>query len=87
MFRKDVFLFGLLLGSILPTLLFFGLKLFFVDFLEIFIEINTIYVLSILVNFLIFRYYMINIQMDKTGRGILLGTFGHAFVYVYLYIM
>lgn len=87
-FKKDYFSFGLVIGSLLPTLLFFGLNFLFENYFEkVFIELNTIYVLSIVFNFLIFRYYMVNIEMEKTGRGVLLATFIHAFIYIYIFII
>ena len=87
MFRLDNFLFGLMIGFFFPIIFILGLNIFFLDYLEADIKEDTIYVLSVLFNFLIFRFYMINMEMDKTGRGILLATFGYAFVYIYLYVM
>jgi len=87
MFRVDNFLFGLVTGSLLPVIFLFGLHMFFFEYLKSDIKEDTLYVLSVMINFLIFRYYMINLRKDKTGRGILLATFGHAFVYIYLYII
>jgi len=87
MFRVENFLFGLIIGSLLPLIFILGLNVFFLDYLKADIKADTIYVLSVLFNFLIFRIYMINMEMEKTGRGILLATFCYAFVYVYLYIM
>ena len=87
MFRVDNFLVGLAIGSLLPVIFLVGLHTFFSEYLQSNIKEDTIYVLSVMVNFFIFRYYLINLKKDKTGRGILLATFGHAFVYVYLYII
>ncbi len=87
MFRVDNFLVGFAIGSLLPVIFLVGLHMFFLEYLQSNIKEDTIYVLSVMVNFFIFRYYLINLKKDKTGRGILLATFGHAFVYVYLYII
>ena len=87
MFRVDNFLFGLIIGSLFPLIFILVFNIFFLDYLKADIKVDTIFVLSVLFNFLIFRVYMINMEMEKTGRGILLATFGYAFVYVYLYIM
>jgi len=86
-FKKDYFLFGLIIGALSPLFCFFGAKLLLNDYFNFSIKINTIYVCSILINFFLFRYYMINKEMDKTGRGILLSTFGYAFLYIYIYII
>ena len=87
MFRIDNFLFGLVIGSLFPTIFILGLNFLFLDYLKADLKEDTIYVLSVLINFLIFRIYMINMEMDKTGRGILLATFIYAFGYIFLYIM
>ena len=44
---------------------------------------STIYVISCLINLPIFRYYMVNLGKDKSGRGIL---FQHFFFYFFIYI-
>ena len=87
MFKIDNFLFGLFIGAIVPVLFIYLFIYLLISFLEAEIKEDTIYVLSVLFNFLIFRLYMINMNMDKTGRGILLSTFLHAFIYVYLFIL
>ena len=37
-------------------------------------------------NMITFRYYMVNLKYDKTGRGILLVTFASAAAYFFLYL-
>ena len=87
MFRIDNILFGIVIGSLLPAIFILGFNFLFLDYLQADLTEDTIYVLSVLINFLIFRIYMINMEMDKTGRGILLATFLYAFGYIYLYII
>lgn len=86
MFKKDNFVFGILLGTIIPLLVYV--------FLEevVTIEVNgktqprfdqaTNLVLALVANVLPFRQYMQKGQYEKTGKGILLMTFIYAMVYM-----
>lgn len=38
-------------------------------------------------NLIFFRYYMVKVVRDKTGRGILMLTFLYAFLYILLFFM
>jgi len=87
-FKKDLFGFGVVIGLVIPAVIFF--LLYFVNSLignppvpfEIYIKNNTYQLVCIVLNVLPFRYYMINLKLDKTGRGILISTFAYAGVYV-----
>jgi len=88
MLKRDNFVFGLLLGTIIPLLIFV--------FLEEVVTITvdgethprfdraTNLVLSLVGNVLPFRQYMQKGHYEKTGRGILLMTFVFAIVYMVL---
>lgn len=80
MFKKDSYLLGSGIGIVLPIIIF-GLFYLF-NFLMIISGIITEYLnlqarilFSLAINLLPFRYYMVNLKYDKTGRGILLFTF------------
>jgi len=84
---RDHIAFGMLIGIITPILMY-----------GIFVLINivtatdirpngifrfrTVYVLSVFANMLPFRYYMVNLKLDYTGRGIILVTILLAFGYI-----
>lgn len=84
---RDHIAFGILIGLLTPLLMY-----------GIFVLINivsatetrpggifrfkTVYVLSVFANMLPFRYYMVNLKLDYTGRGIILVTLLLAFGYV-----
>ena len=85
--KKNTLTFGLMLGSLVPVLIF--LILSSVNQItragetkDLFDE-NTLYVLSIFFNILPFRIYMVNLKFDNTGRGILLVTFIYAGLFVF----
>jgi lipid-A-disaccharide synthase-like uncharacterized protein len=48
---------------------------------------STLQLAGIFVNMFTFRYYMVNLRYDKTGRGILLATFVYAGLFVYMYVL
>lgn len=47
---------------------------------------STMMLLALFSNLISFRYYMVNLKYDRTGRGILLVTFLYAGVFFYLYL-
>lgn len=85
-FKRDHLLLGIGLGLIIPVVFYF-----IIGFLaDVFTSKNapalqesTIQLLAIVVNLLPFRYYLVKLKADKTGRGVLLATFLYALVYFY----
>lgn len=93
MFKKDSMYFGLLLGFLIPLVLFgifYSLNLIFGVWVpgankdESIIQISTIELVSIAGNLLPFRYYMVKLKYDKTGRGMLVITMVYAVIFVIL---
>jgi hypothetical protein len=86
MFKKDNFVFGLLLGTVIPLIVYTLLEQL------VTIEIKgvsqprfdqaTNLVLSLVANILPFRQYMQKGNYEKTGKGILLMTFVYAMIYM-----
>lgn len=78
--KKDSFWLGILLGLVLPGILYLILH-----YINISIENKVsnrpyltdsmVQILSLIINLLMMRYYLIRLKADKTGRGILLVTF------------
>ncbi len=91
MLKKDNWALGIAMGVLLP-LVIYGLIFFFVSRYGVVDEIRGIYMMKqstmqligIFSNLFTFRYYMVNLKFDKTGRGILLATFIYAGVFFYL---
>ncbi|MFO8086702.1 MAG: hypothetical protein R6T91_02695 [Bacteroidales bacterium] len=84
-FKKDTFLLGIILGLIVPVVLFF-IIFYANDYFEAlagksFLKQNTIMLVSIVLNVFVLRYFLVNNQRDKTGRGILMATFAYAIVF------
>jgi hypothetical protein len=87
MLNKDSFILGIILGIIIPAIVFGLLYLaaYAVKFISAGIQINAhvLLLVSFLPNLFIMRYYLVNRKLDKTGRGILLITF----IYFILYFL
>jgi hypothetical protein len=91
MLKKDNWWLGIGLGAALPAI-FYVLILFILrqagttpagDYL---LKPSTAMLLALFSNFIVFRYYMVNLKYDLTGRGILLVTFLYAGVFFYLFL-
>ena len=84
--------FGLLLGILVP-LITFGLVYLIDLFLSAqtgnayVIKDGTKLVIGVAINVLLFRYYMVNRRMDRTGQGILAATFFYAIIYVIVFVL
>ena len=85
-FRRDHYGFGILLGILLPVV--FYILLFILDLLVMAI-FNThmlakqeyLVILSLAINLFAIKYYFVNLNYDKSGRGVLLVTFAGALAY------
>ena len=89
MFKKDNFIFGALMGAVIPMVIYLILENFVTITLntgktEPRFDQPTMLVLALVGNILPFRQYMQKGHDEKTGKGILLMTFVYAVVYVYL---
>lgn len=90
--KKDNVRLGLSLGLLLPAVLFaiiYAVDYFFAVRLdkEFLIKDGTKLVIGVAINVLIFRYYMIKLRMEQTGKGILGATFLYAIFYMIYFIM
>jgi hypothetical protein len=94
MLKKDNWILGIALGVGLPALvyalIFWAVKYWGTidETLNIYIvPPSTMQLVGIFVNMFTFRYYMVNLKFDKTGRGILLATFVWAGIFVYQHLL
>jgi hypothetical protein len=93
MFKKDSLYFGMLLGFAIPSILFgilytinliYGVWVMGADKEYSIIQISTLELIAIAGNLLPFRYYMVKLKYDKTGRGMLILTIVYAVIFVIL---
>jgi len=86
--RKDSLWMGMLLGFLIPLLIFLLLKLIALFFPQQMVNANfnlqRYILISIIPNVLLLRYYLLKLKYDLTGRGILAITFviGIAFIII-----
>ncbi|MCB2221707.1 MAG: hypothetical protein KQI35_15030 [Bacteroidetes bacterium] len=78
--KKDHYLFGLLVGILVPLILYgiillFNYMLLIMGVAKFYLDHETHVLVSLFGNLLPIRYYFVNLVYDKTGRGVLLITF------------
>lgn len=87
MFKKDNLVLGLVLGAIIPIITYYIIKTGF----ELaghsnMLREGTQYVVSLVGVVPVFRYYMVNLKADRTGRGMLLVMFAYAILYIWKFL-
>jgi hypothetical protein len=86
----DTFFFGIVIAIacfILTYLLIYGIRILIVNYLSnpFAFEEPRIQLLCILINIILFRYVLVNLNRDRTGRGILFSTVLIALIYFFLF--
>lgn len=91
MFKKNSFVFGMVLAAVVSIAGYFAIHYLNIWLSGLFgkppiFKPSTVQVLAIFLNVFPFRYYMLKLGMDYTGRGILMVTFitGLTFFFYYL---
>lgn len=82
-FKRDNIWLGIVMALVLPVVFYFLITLVSGFFSSSPLTESTTQLLALAVNLIPFRYYLIRLKADKTGRGILLVTFVLALVYFY----
>lgn len=86
--NRDSFVFGLIIGLLLPAI---GFVIFYLlDMLaqplfsrDQICKTTTIQLVSIALNLFAIRYYFVNLKFEKSGKGVLLVTF----IYLILFFL
>ncbi len=93
MLKKDNWILGGVLGLVVPLVIYSVIYLIMRKWGTVnealgiyYIKESTMQLISIFANMFTFRYYMINLKYDKTGRGILLVTFIFAGLFFYQHL-
>ena len=84
-FRKDSPLLGLLLGLFIPVIFYFLQDMFIPLILGKSFDIQSMQLFALMFNLPFFRYYLMNLNFEKTGKGILFATFIYALIWVFIY--
>lgn len=87
MFKKDYFLLGVLIGCVLPLLIAIGTTFINFKFLDnpAFDMYNSkpALMMSLILNVILFRIFMVNMKKYQMGKGLLLVTI----IFVFLIIV
>ncbi|PLW92471.1 MAG: hypothetical protein C0592_10480 [Marinilabiliales bacterium] len=86
-FKRDNIWLGMGVALVVPVLIFFLLILInSFSGKDHLLQKDTMQLIAIFVNLIPFRYYLVRVKADRTGRGILLITIIMALVYFYFNI-
>ena len=92
-FQRDNMVFGILIGAVLPAMIYGILYLVFTKIFtgpdnsgQPLIKTSTIHLISIFTNLATLRYYLLRLKFDYTGRGILLSTMIYAIIYFSIHL-
>jgi hypothetical protein len=96
MFKKDSWVLGAVIGIMLPAATY-GLTYLIMSMIGAdntnsmttagkYFKDSNVMLISIFMNLLPFRYYMVNLKFDKTGKGLLITTIIYAGVFFYLFL-
>ncbi len=75
--KKDNLGYGILIGLLVPIIIY-ALLYFVLPLINVELRTSTIELTSIIAAVPLFRYFIINLNADKTGRGILVIIFLYA---------
>jgi len=90
--RQDSFWMGLILGLLVPAIIF-GVLTLIVYFLPQAIKVANVFnlerliLISIIPNVLLLRYYLLKLKYDLTGRGILAITFVIGIIFAIIHFL
>lgn len=83
-FNKDSALLGFCLGVVIPLLVYFLQENIIPIIIGHSFSQKSMQLFGLICNIPFFRYYLINLKYDKTGRGILFSTFIYALIWIYV---
>jgi len=84
--KKDSVPLGIIIGLLIPAILFSILFFVNTNYFPKKIPESSIFIISLCANLFPFRYYMVNLKFDYTGRGILVVTFVYAIIFLTRYL-
>ncbi|MCE2496117.1 MAG: hypothetical protein J4F31_06015 [Flavobacteriales bacterium] len=84
--KRNSLVLGLILGLVIPAALY-GFMFWLTTFRpEANFNQDTLLVISITANVILFRQYMMKWDMEESGKGMLFATFVYAFVFFYFFL-
>ncbi len=84
--KQNSLLLGLGLGLAIPVILY-GFMVWLTTFRpEASFDHDTLMVISITANVILFRQYMMKWDMEESGKGMLFATFVYAFIFFFFFL-
>lgn len=89
MLKKDNWWIGLIMGSLIPGILYIILHYINIyiankyNLGRLYLQDSTVMLIAIIFNVFILRYFLLKKKFDKAGRGVMLITFIFAGVFFY----
>ena len=84
--KRNSLVLGLILGLIIPAALY-GFMVFLTTFSpQDTFNHDTLMVISITANVILFRLYMLKWDMEESGKGMLFATFVYAFIFFFFFL-
>ncbi|MCK4678280.1 MAG: hypothetical protein KAT48_09125 [Bacteroidales bacterium] len=86
--NRDSFVFGLIIGLLIPAIgfvIFYLMDMLAQSFFsrDQICKTTTMQLVSFALNLLAIRYYFVNLKFEKTGRGVLFVTFIYLFLFFF----
>ena len=82
--KKDSNLIGLLLGLTVPVIVYFLQLILIPSFFGFSFSNKSMQLFALVFNLPLFRYFIINLNYEKSARGILFMTFIYGLIWVYI---
>ena len=83
-FKKDSAILGLLIGVIIPSVFYFLQQEIIPLVLGRSFSTASMQLFALVLNLPFFRYYLMSLQYEKTGKGILFATFIYGLIWVFI---
>lgn len=83
-FKKDSAILGLLIGVIIPAVFYFLQQEIIPLVLGRSFSTASMQLFALVLNLPFFRYYLMNLQYEKTAKGILFATFIYGLIWVFI---
>ena len=83
-FKKDSAILGLFIGILIPVFFYFLQKEIIPLVLGRSFSNASMQLFALVLNLPFFRYYLMNLKYEKTGKGIFFATFIYALIWIFI---
>jgi len=83
-FKKDSAILGLFIGIVIPVFFYFLQKEIIPLVLGRSFSTASMQLFALVLNLPFFRYYLMNLKYEKTGKGIFFATFIYGLIWIFI---